>query len=76
MFLCLLQVHKLGGSAWHDVAVVPIDIADRSEVSSAVSRNSLLVHSVEYECAVWRLHVDRPDHYHYQLPTQSSSHEE
>ena len=39
-FLLFVQVHKLDGSTWENVTVVPIDIADRSQVSAAVSRNS------------------------------------
>lgn len=34
-----VQVHKLDNSTWQNVSVVPIDIADRSQVSAAVSRN-------------------------------------
>lgn len=38
--LMLVQVHKLDSSKWKDVTVVPIDIADRSPVSAAVSKSS------------------------------------
>lgn len=52
-------MHKLDSSTWKNVTVVPIDIADRSPVSAAVSRKS----SGTYKNTVWRLHVDKPDHY-------------
>lgn len=63
--MCLflfVQVHKLDSSTWQNVAVVPIDIADRSQVSSAVSRNSALF-LVEDFSVVWCLHVDKCGHY-------------
>lgn len=47
-FALLSQVHKLDSATWKKVTVVPIDIADRSQVSAAVSRSSfcqLLCHS-------------------------------
>lgn len=37
--LMLVQVHKLEGSKWKEVTVVPINIADRSSVSVAVSKS-------------------------------------
>lgn len=39
LVVLLVQVHKLDNSTWQNVMVVPIDIADRSQVSTAVSRN-------------------------------------
>lgn len=60
---CLfVQVHKLDSSTWQNVTVVPIDIADRSQVSAAVSRNSFGTFAVQDRNTVWRLHVDKPDH--------------
>lgn len=53
------QVHKLDNSTWQNVTVVPIDIADRSQVSAAVSRNlSDLMHSgLWFSASMWQLHV-------------------
>lgn len=71
-----VQVHKLENSTWQNVSVVPIDIADRSQVSPAVSRKTLLAHFQCKRNIVWRPHVDKPDHYQAILQTQSMIHKE
>lgn len=47
------QVHKLDSSTWKNVTVVPIDIADRSQVAHAVSS---FIHSMAPSCGqLWLL---------------------